>query len=73
MQTFVQSLRDVARHTGTDIFVLKPEESKVKAVGDPDVDSTQGKRLRVKIYGDFESVEHAKTRVLIKIDDVVVS
>jgi hypothetical protein len=64
-------LERIATFTGTDIFVLKPEESKASAIGDPEVDASQSKRLKVKIYGDYESVEHAKTRVLIMIDDMV--
>lgn len=50
---------------------MKPEESKASAAGDPEVDASQATRLRVKIYGDYESVEHAKTRILIMIDDLV--
>lgn len=61
-------LAKIGDFTGTGIFVVKPAESKA---GDPEVDATQGKRLKVKIYGDYESVEHAKTRVLIMIDDLV--
>lgn len=64
-------LERIATFTGTDIFVLKPEESKASAIGDPEVDASQSKRLKVKIYGDYESVEHAKTRVLIMIDDML--
>jgi hypothetical protein len=43
----------------------------VSAAGDPEVDASQGKRLRIKIYGDYESVEHAKTRTLVMVDDLV--
>ena len=61
----------IAHTTGTDIFVLKPREDKTQAAGDPEVDASQGNRLRIKIYGDYEAVEHAKTRVLVLIDDLV--
>ncbi|KAI5779298.1 hypothetical protein EDC01DRAFT_621705 [Geopyxis carbonaria] len=64
-------LEHLAKYTGTDIFVLRPEESRTGSAGDPEVDASQGKRLRVKIYGDLESVEHAKTRVLLMIDDML--
>lgn len=43
----------------------------MSAAGDPEVDASQGKRLRIKIYGDYESVEHAKTRTLVMVDDLV--
>lgn len=64
-------LNHIATHTGADIFVLRPHESKAEAAGDPEVDASQGTRLKIKIYGDHESVEHAKFRVLILIDDLV--
>lgn len=64
-------LTHISNFTGTGIFVLKPEESKASAAGDPEVDASQAKRLRIKIYGDYESVEHAKTRALIFIDDLL--
>lgn len=63
-----------ANYTGTDIFLLKPRS------GDPDtagasygngVDSGLDQRYRVNIFGDMESVEHAKTRILMMIDQVV--
>jgi hypothetical protein len=64
----------LAKYTGTDIFLLSP-----KSV-DPDnisiafsgvTENGLDQRFRVAIYGDMESVEHAKTRVLIMIDQVV--
>jgi len=67
----VNHLAQISDYTGTGIFVMKPEESRASAAGDPEVDASQAKRLRVKIYGDYESVEHAKTRILIMIDDLV--
>lgn len=62
-------LASIAAYCGVDIFLLRPEESKI--VGDPEIDSTGNKRLRIKIFGDYESVEHAKTRVLLMVDDMV--
>ena len=64
-----QHLAKIAAYCGVDIFLCRPEES--RAAGDPEVDASQNKRLRIKIYGDYESVEHAKTRVLLMIDDMV--
>ncbi|KAI9726701.1 MAG: hypothetical protein M1834_008636 [Cirrosporium novae-zelandiae] len=65
-------LDTLAEYTGTDIFLLGP-----KSV-DPEAPSMNGnlvdgldQRLRVAIYGDLESTEHAKTRVLIMIDQIL--
>lgn len=63
----------LAKFTGTDIFLLNPKPS------DHDSNSSYGngyeqgldQRLRISIYGDPESSEHAKTRVLIMIDQIV--
>ncbi|KAI9828239.1 MAG: hypothetical protein M1826_006065 [Phylliscum demangeonii] len=65
----------VASFTGTDIFLLGPKLSETESSigttfnGSPEISLDQ--RLQVVIYGDMESVEHAKTRVLIMIDQVV--
>ncbi|TGZ77250.1 hypothetical protein EX30DRAFT_207035 [Ascodesmis nigricans] len=66
-----EHIRNIASSTGTDIFVLKPLEDKAQAAGDPEVDASQSNRLRLKIYGDYEAVEHAKTRLLTMIDDML--
>ena len=74
--TVLKHLDDIAKWTGTDIFLLNPKHS------DPDgpassygngSDQRFDQRLRIAIYGDPESSEHAKTRVLIMIDQVVSS
>lgn len=67
-------LNIVAKFTGTDIFLLGPKPSETETIGttfngSPELSLDQ--RLRVAIYGDMESVEHAKTRVLIMIDQIV--
>jgi hypothetical protein len=64
----------VAKYTGTDIFLLraKPADPEVMTSGFNDnPDTGLEKRLRVSIYGDIESAEHAKTRILIMIDKIV--
>lgn len=64
----------LAKFTGTDIFLLNPKpmdpEDRNSSYG---YTSEQGldQRLRISIYGDPESSEHAKTRVLIMIDQIV--
>lgn len=64
----------IAQYTGSDIFLLRPREA------DPDnisasyangTDQSLEQRLQIAIYGDVESSEHAKMRVLIMIDQIV--
>lgn len=64
-----------AKYTGTDIFLLKSRAeanphlvSKNSGTG---LDSGLDQRYRVNIFGDTESVEHAKTRTLMMIDQIV--
>lgn len=62
----------VAKWTGTDIFLLRPKQAdgdtaSLNGIVDHSLDS----RLRIGIFGDSESTEHAKTRILIMIDQVV--
>ena len=64
----------VAKFTGTDIFLLNPRSQDPEGVSasygnGSDVHFDQ--RLRIAIYGDPESSEHAKTRTLIMIDQIV--
>lgn len=70
----LEHLDVVASFTGTNIFLLGPKLSEAETIGttfngSPEISLDQ--RLRVAIYGDMESVEHAKTRVLIMIDQIV--
>lgn len=63
-----------AQYTGTDIFLLKPRagESDSSSVNFSNgIDSGLDQRYRVNIFGDIESVEHAKTRTLMMIDQIV--
>ena len=64
----------VARYTGTDIFLLNPkasEENTVNASFGNGSGMKFDQRLRITIYGDPESSEHAKTRILLLIDQIV--
>lgn len=68
----VEHLDQVAVFCGVDIFLLGPKflspgESLINGNGDMGRDQ----RWRIAIYGDMESTEHAKTRVLIYIDRLV--
>ena len=64
----------ISKYTGSDIFLLRSRAA------DPDhpsasyghgTDQSLDQRLRIAIYGDPESAEHAKLRVLIMIDQIV--
>ena len=63
-----------AKYTGTDIFLLKPRSPDSDSTGASfanGVDSGLDQRYRINIFGDAESVEHAKTRALMMIDQIV--
>ena len=64
----------LAKFTGTDIFLLNPKSSDTEGPASSygnGSDQVFDQRLRIAIYGDPESSEHAKTRVLTMIDQVV--
>ena len=73
-QGVLEHIDKIAKFTGCDIFLLQAKQA------DPDnmsanyingSDQTLEQRLRIAIYGDPESSEHAKMRVLIMIDQIV--
>lgn len=62
----------VAAWTGTDIFLLKPKLADTEMSGFTSaLDNNLDQRFRIVIYGDMESSDHAKTRILIMIDQIV--
>ena len=63
----------VARFTGTDVFLLKARAADAEDLSSSihETDQSLDQRLRIAIYGDPESSEHAKTRILIMIDQIV--
>ena len=72
----LEHLDRIANYTGSELFLLRSKQA------DPDnisanyangSDQSLEQRLRIAIYGDTESSEHAKMRVLIMIDQVVSS
>ena len=70
----LRHLDDVAKYTGTDLFLLNPKHADPEGPNSSYGNGSDQKfdqRLRIAIYGDPESSEHAKTRVLIMIDKVV--
>ncbi|EXJ63888.1 hypothetical protein A1O7_00223 [Cladophialophora yegresii CBS 114405] len=63
-----------AKYTGTDIFLLKPRSADTSLANpaySEETDSGLDQRYRVNIFGDMESVEHAKTRALMMIDQIL--
>ncbi|KAB8076602.1 KH domain protein [Aspergillus leporis] len=73
--TVLEHLDTLAAYTGTDIFLLSPKfrdtDSAVVSSYGYASDNGLDHRFRVSIYGDMESAEHAKTRVLIMIDQIL--
>ncbi|KAI9684358.1 MAG: hypothetical protein M1829_002168 [Trizodia sp. TS-e1964] len=70
----IEHLDVIAKYTGTDLFLLRPKTAHTEVVGsnfNGTVDSGLDSRLRVQVYGDMESAEHAKSRVLIMIDQIL--
>lgn len=67
----VEHLDTVARFCGVDVFLLGPKFASLGDSQSLNGDAGRDQRWRVAIYGDMESAEHAKTRVLIFIDRLV--
>lgn len=75
-ETVLQYLDAVSAHTGADIFLLSPKavDADSAIASSSRGDSPERRldaRLRILIYSDVESAEHAKTRVLVMIDQIV--
>ncbi|KAF7187220.1 hypothetical protein HII31_11475 [Pseudocercospora fuligena] len=70
----LEHMDEIANQTKADIFLL---ESKAKRKDSDSVSFTGGmeksmdNRLRIHVYGDCESSENAKTRLLIMIDQIL--
>ena len=72
----LEHLNIIAKFTGCDIFLLNSKQADPNNLSSNYVngtDQTLEQRLRIAIYGDPESSEHAKMRVLIMIDQIVSS
>lgn len=67
----VEHLDNVAAFCGVDIFLLGPKFASLADGLNANGDAGRDQRWRIAIYGDMESAEHAKTRVLIFIDRLV--
>ncbi|KAJ2896035.1 hypothetical protein MKZ38_005920 [Zalerion maritima] len=57
--------------TGVDIFLLGPKLTPIIEGISSEIEMRVDQRWRVAIYGDIDSIEHAKTRVLIEIDKML--
>ncbi len=67
----VEHLDQISAFCGVDIFLLGPKFASLAEGQNSNGDAGRDQRWRVAIYGDMESAEHAKTRVLIFIDRLV--
>jgi hypothetical protein len=69
----LEHLDTLAAYTGADIFLLSPKvvDADSAVVSSYGYENGLENRFRVAIYGDMESAEHAKTRLLIMIDQIV--
>ncbi|KAK2807860.1 hypothetical protein FQN50_005249 [Emmonsiellopsis sp. PD_5] len=74
-KSVLDHLDTLSIYTGTDIFLLSPKildaDSAIVSSYGYSTENGLDNRFRVAIYGDVESVEHAKTRVLIMIDQIL--
>ncbi|EKG14224.1 K-like protein [Macrophomina phaseolina MS6] len=64
-------LDEIAKVTKADIFLLQPKPIDIESASINGTLHDAEQRLRCAIYGDMESAEHAKTRVLIMIDQIL--
>ncbi|KAF3937343.1 hypothetical protein ABW19_dt0203640 [Dactylella cylindrospora] len=65
-----QQLERISEYCGVDIFVVHPEPTNV-SLRTGGSDTSQDTRLKILVFGDVESVECAKIRVLVMIDDML--
>lgn len=62
----------ISKTTKADIFVLYPKQPDIESASfNGNLETGLDSRLRCQIFGDMETMEHAKTRVLIMIDQIV--
>ncbi|RKF72823.1 putative kh domain-containing protein [Golovinomyces cichoracearum] len=64
----IDHLDSISEFCGVDIFLLGPKFASLADSQNVTGDTGHDQRWRVAIYGDMESAEHAKTRILIFID-----
>lgn len=70
--SFLATLDELGAYCGVDVFLLGPKNYATMAAGiNGDADLSSDSRWRIAIYGDVESAEHAKTRILVIIDKLL--
>ncbi len=70
-KSVTDTLDNISNYCGVDIFLLGPKLTPIVDGLNGDTELRRDERWRVAIYGDILSSEHAKTRVLIHIDQMV--
>ena len=70
-KSVTDTLDNISNYCGVDIFLLGPKLTPIVDGLNGDSEIRRDQRWRVAIYGDILSSEHAKTRVLIHIDQMV--
>lgn len=70
-KSVTDTLDNISLFCGVDIFLLGPKLTPIVDGLNGDTELRRDQRWRVAIYGDILSSEHAKTRVLIHIDQMV--
>ncbi|KAB8336793.1 hypothetical protein FH972_021102 [Carpinus fangiana] len=71
-QGVLEHINYTAKWTGADIFLLKPRAPSVETASfTGTLDNSLDQRFRLAVFGDMESSEHAKTRLLIMIDQIL--
>lgn len=69
--TFLAALDETAKITKADIFLLKPKQIDDAASLNGSIEVTGTEKLRLAVFGDMLTEEHAKIRLLILIDTLV--
>lgn len=69
----IETLDSISSFCGVDIFLLGPKLTPMVDGVSGDSEMRMDQRWRIAIYGDILSSEHAKARVLIHIDTLVIS
>lgn len=68
----LRHMDEISEKTKADIFLCHPKPLDLDSASTKgNVESAIDNRFRIVIYGDMEVCEHAKTRILIMIDQIV--
>lgn len=68
----LRHMDEIAERTKADIFLCNPKPLDIESASiKGNLEGSIDNRFRIIIFGDMEVCEHAKTRVLIMIDQIV--